>query len=870
MDIRILTLKRWNPPQRKSIYQEESKKYGEYISFQNYHFFDITEVQLESNTKKSDIFAQAHKTAKNIRIDFYKDAISDDIYIQQNMILFGEKNQFWDKAPKERLYVTMFQLSNRNDVQIGELVKQMREMLQVEFGQEQQWTLYYSLDFCDLVLLVKDISLFQMQSILWKFAPERNQVFSNIRDTITLFGYEYYFLKMCFTLYEQILKTGSDVKRLEDVQYIQKDSRLKADLSIVLSVQDANVWSRLKTELERIISIIPYRILGRCDIQLVVQDVTDVQAICVLYWIDHFCVCENGKQEAFGCYEAVQLTPYDEKNYPTQGQDCVIEESFWRRVKACTDALLPKYEETLQNNGISIDGYAFEFNRALLALLKNGFAEEFALSVFQPFMGYLCCCVNAQQEIRQRPTLFYTFQHNLFQALGTLGQCVMHGERQFIQAPGFNASLFDVPPKLVAFYAGIADRITRVLDYEKENRTFFFLFSPDFRPDFYVKPITFGSEGESKICILYLNEKIFYNPVAVINMMCHEIAHYVGNKARHREERTKAIMECICAYLLYTALPMASNEEQFVDILVTAFSEEILQEYKRWLKSNDVPEAESYYLTRVNDFILEKQYLFHLFKNKNFVVSLQKRCMNALKKFDSSNWIRMQDRTMQTNFLTNLYGLDVPNEQGWKNIDEFQQAANHMLCGFLIKRVLAQGQLWIKVRENGFHTPRAYFTYYQNIFQIFSEAYSDLRMVEILKISDGNTYKNLSENNMEQIYTEKNDVWVIKEFQNRLRYASVRQILDGNSFYVPLDPDNETEEKIGNFCLKKISEYLSVCHTEYREIAENNLSELVKSLQGMDAKQQFLTIRNEIMDYRTRLETYCEKIYHEQGRMGNG
>ena len=872
MDVRVLTLKRWNPPQCKSIFQQGNHVYGQYVSFQNHHFFDITEVTWETDAN-GDIFAAAHKTAKDIRIDFYKKAVSNDIYIQQNMILFGEKNEFWNQAPRERLYVTMLQLSNRDDVYMSQLVEQIRQVFTEKLGSEQ-WAMYYSLDFCDLVLLVKDTSLSRMQRVLWQLAPEREGSFSNIRDTITLFGYEYNFLKGCFDAYEHTLNTKSDTQTPKHVPGEQEDGTAQSDLLIALNVQDANAWTQLKVELEKITHVISYRILGRCDIQLVVRGVTDAQVIRLLYWIDHFCACEDREQETFGCYEVVMLTPYDEE-YILNGQDCQMDQSLWKQARTTTDILLRQYEEVLQNKGIDIDGYAFEFNRALLALMKNGFAEEFALGAFQSFLGYLSCCVDATKEIEEKPDLFYAFQHKFFRALSALGQCVMHGERQFIQAPGFNASLFDVPPKLVAFYAGVADKITQVLDYEQENRAFFFLFCPDFRPDFYVKPITFGAEGKYKLCILYLNEKIFYNPVATIDMMCHEIAHYVGNKARYREERTKAILECICAYLLYTALPAASAEEGLVDILADAFSEQILEAYRESLKNSDISQATRYYLTSINQYIETNNYLMTLLKQQNFVERLQERCANALEKINISGWIDMQDTTLHSDFLKNLYDSDSQNHSDRATIAQCRKAATYMLCGFFIERILAQGQALIKaeldrspkqqLKTDKSHIPDAYPAYCQNIQQAFSEAYSDLRMVELLKISEGDVYETLSRENLQQLHTEREfGTWDIEEFQTKLRYAGVRQVLDGSALYMSFQAENEIEEKIWGFCLKKLTGYLSICHNEYKESEKNNLPALIESLQGNNAKQQFSTIRSEIVDYRKRLQPYCEKVYNEK------
>ena len=77
IDIQILTLGRWRTSQGRtitSLLQDETDNW-KYLSFQNYHFIDITKVQLKEN-----IFSDVFVTLQNIKKDAIKNI--EKVYIQ--------------------------------------------------------------------------------------------------------------------------------------------------------------------------------------------------------------------------------------------------------------------------------------------------------------------------------------------------------------------------------------------------------------------------------------------------------------------------------------------------------------------------------------------------------------------------------------------------------------------------------------------------------------------------------------------------------------------------------------------------------------------------------------------------------------------
>ena len=511
-----------------------------------------------------------------------------DIYIQQSIVVYGELTSFWDKKP-EILYLTMIQLTNRQDLNVQTIQTDIKTLIDNRGVPKDSWALYYSLDFCDLVLFVKNQPMSVVQDIIWNLSPIRMNSFKQIRDTVTVYGLDSTRLMQSF---EKYAMGQNDVwTRPED----------HLTLLVSIGVRELDAWVKLKQSVENLPGVKSsyFQILGRFDVQLVLENIEFCQVLQVLWLLDNACGSEHN--QAFRCYEVVPMELW--KGLAIKGQLDEVDCNFHTVADSALDQLFQIYTAVLKDVGEPTRGYASEIRRALTALLDNGFSEEFVLSVLYSFTEYLRFvaelmgkqpCKNDMNERRVKSEKLYTFQRNYLQALNMLAHCTMHSERQFIQAPSFNATIFDVPPKLLAFYAGVAFKVTALLN--DEDRTYSFLFSPDFRSDIYVRPIS--SEGySSKLLIIYINEQMFYNPSAVIETMCHEIAHHVGKNARCREERMERILDCIGINLICSSLPI--RDCSLVKSLAHVICIEAKDEYERWFDQIDASDRR-YYLTSGN------------------------------------------------------------------------------------------------------------------------------------------------------------------------------------------------------------------------------------------------------------------------------
>ncbi len=855
-DVRVITLKRWNLPQSKSLHQiwqekGETAPYGDYVAFQNYHFVDVTPVEILSG---KGILPPAYKVINQARQKNEGDK-NKDIYIQQSMVVYGEANGFWADKP-EVLYITMIQLVNTLTLNMSELKEDIRAHFQNRGVSEDQWTLYYSLDFCDLILFIKDLSLSVTQDILWELSPVRNGALKQIRDTITIYGLDFNKLMESFDCY-----AGQRTLRWSHVEE-------EMALSVSLGVRTLDACEELMQKVNQLPNVqhTCSRILGRYDIHIMLDNVSFSQMLQVLWWID--CACEAENDDVFRCYEVVPLVPWKDFD---RGQPDMMDHSLYKAAVLALDQLFNTYVEVLKQAGEPVRGYAAEIRRALISLLYNGFSEEFVLSVFHSFAEYLRLVAEmmhgekSEQNIEssgKKREMLYTFQKNYLQAVNMLAHSTMHSERQFIQAPAFNVTIFDVPPKLLAFYAGVAYKVTELLNDEiqdEEKRTYSFLFSPDFRSDIYVQPISEEGYG-SKLLIIYINEQMFYNPPVVIQTMCHEIAHHVGNKARHRKERAKFMLECICGYLIYALLPI--NEQELVRPMAEAFQEEVMKDYERWFDLGG-EKGREYFLTSVASYLKTQDYLYQLIENAAFQNRLWQVWGKVLSEHDVSGLVKKLDKTMCSGYLQRMYAEK-----------ETKEAAVRQLAGELSSLLWTEMRKWISIQptvakadaETGQMPHQKYYHFCQCILQTFSEAYADLRMLDVLQIDRWEDYIKLLETNLKLVGSRKDD-WDIQVY---LRGDAVLAYLKDDKDSICrwseyLDDCNDTDRLIYLFSLNRLKEYLDLCgKSDYapnkEKISPCGLCHLLERTCSHDPMAVFSTIRGTILDYRKDLTDYCGRI----------
>lgn len=231
-DIRLITLKRWNPLTTDSIWTMGTEgDDSTSISYQNHHIIQIEKIE----NQKAGFLSTAYGRLKEIRREQRNPKIN--IHMIQNIVMVGEETPFWNETT-DVLYITFIQLVNIADRRIGDVRQEIDEQMRTEFGgktvdgKQPAWVLYCSLGDCDLVLVTANIPCEKLQGFLEKLALVRDDKLTVVRDYFTIYCFHRDFPKLSegrngsFCGYEAALLTASHKKLPEQ----KGDSTLNNDL----------------------------------------------------------------------------------------------------------------------------------------------------------------------------------------------------------------------------------------------------------------------------------------------------------------------------------------------------------------------------------------------------------------------------------------------------------------------------------------------------------------------------------------------------------------------------------------------------------------------------------------------------------------
>lgn len=823
VDVRCLTLERWNFPQTTRLFGAEGKDFvaaEDYISYSSHHFIHIEEGSAEVEQPIQRVYHTLENLRKKQRM-----TRASDVHMVQSITLLGEKNTFWDE-PGDVLYISFLQLTNNVVPDINTLQMALRPIFKAQAPQAS-WALYYSLDFSDLVLFSKGLTHVQCNKIMWDMAVVRGSELSILRDSFTICGFCQKFLKKAFNALEQ-----GQCLRWEDCAF----------LSIQLSIQSYNVWTSFQENLEA--AKIRYKTMhtfGRYDIRLVTEELQGEQILKILYYLDK--IAGESKDRVLGGYNiSIETSPEDTilegANDPKQDRE--LEEE----VNNAMDLLCNRCDEAWPNSADYVD----ETQRSLKALLKNGFSEEFVISALSTFLPFLEIMI-ALQKYRQKRLLENTEEYRLkesqekmtrhyFNALNILAFCTMHGERQFIQAPAFNAMYFDVPPKLLAFYNAVALEILEALK-SKADAEYHFLFVPNYQKDINVRPLELEMHENLPyhLAVAHLHESYFYNPVLTIKLFCHEAAHYLSD--RQRKERAKHIFR-VASFLLLSNTPMASSAYEYHEPDLLKLMAENLADYLlKKLDENNLQFTRNiqYHLVDISAFLFDNNFGAKFFRSPLDRNKICAMWSNALREH-----IKRFPDIYKSPFVKGLEGTQNTLHSGClKRVFEETPEGSYVYDVF--SEIVA---LYVSTFDPT-QLKKQYTNLCENMIQAFSEAYADLRMLEL--IGDKFTIDDYTD-----LFFQ---VDVDNDYQKILRHDAVLSVLKPCEDW----EKQVTEDLFLSYVLEQIQEYLRLCHM--KPASSTQVSKILEILKGNNITEQFKCIRKTIWIYREKLIKDCKRIQQE-------
>lgn len=826
LDVRLLTFKKWNLPHTASICNVEDG-YGEYISYQNYHFVDIQPVE-ETDTSRRfcAVYDQLETNRKAQAMKFPP----MDLHTIQSMTLVGRSTDFWDACPNI-VYISFIQLTNKRIDDLPALKKQILDVVRKDGDSDiLKCALYESLDFCDLVLFTAGISLEKLQKCLWQLTLIRNQEkFQNIRDAFSFCCFRRQFLQHAF-------QNGTDAAGWNDT----------LSLSVDLSVQSLERWDILWHELKKICPIRVFKMLGRHDIRLTCTEISGNSVLQILGKLDALCCKgENGKVGLDRAFVSYHVTFFSEQlDGPVTGEQACVGTALYQTVN---NAMTQWHRKQTSDAYEVARTYIEETFSALLTLSKSGFADEFVISVLPSLQSYIELLDELFETEENQKTfsskIMYTPQI-YFRALNTLALCTMHNERQFIQSPAFHATYFDIPPKLLAFYNALADDIVLAFSPQDE-KIYRFILVPDYRDDIVVTPIEIETKQDPKnhLAVVSLHESLFYNPIKAIAVLCHEIAHHVGD--RKREKRAEYIFQAVGIHLLKNTSHCTSEKvdcfgNSLLELLSQGFCvclKEILD-----LRGRGILRGIPYILEGISDFLNEVDYGFMLIYDPEFSARLSRIWKTQLTEnlAEPHSKVRTAFAQVMKKIDHTLHSKIASGEDG-----AVEYAVDIFIRSLVTELYYLKDSWEMGKTFTGVNFLTEYACSCQNIIQAFSETYADYRMLDILK---GHISKD-----MYRQFLGVDDNTEDTQLLLRCRAIYRSKVLPQTDVKeLPTFVNGGTE--VYEFVVELLARYLAALSNDANDSSYmEELREIYNTFISKDELEQVSQIRSKILGYRRTL-----------------
>lgn len=744
---------------------------------------------------------------------------------------------FWRRQAKssEPLYVCMVRLTDE-DLTPEKLHNHIDWAFHDQAGIPRSKMLcYYSLDFCDLVLFVQGVRFSQhlvaVDILNFRVQEAGTRI---VRDTISIYS------------------VRSDVLTDESLLGTLAPDGDRINFALRLGVLNFSCLEKFQRAVQQ--KLFPdgtdpdvhcEMSLGRSDFTLYARrkDYSWIVNFCRV--LDQFTSDENSGFLTFdisiGADYDSMVAKIQRAGYPAKTG---IRSSMYQKALEL-NSLCVKCQELLSRSSIE-SSYLFEIQLALTDLLKDGFAQDLVLSIYESFwhlIGYIIYLCHGNE----RPDLSDAERRRTIQALleayavslATIVNCTMHSDREFIQVPSFNLFLQSVPPKLLAFYTAAANQIAKRLTKQDQKRAqFTFLFMPSYKDGINVNSLMPPHEIDSRILAVSVQEKLLNTPDRLLPLIGHEIAHYAGRETRKRELRTDCYINSLLAYELDLAFFSASSDcetDQSLFDLCTQFA----QSLREVVITQYSLQFQEHHFIALLESVLNSRYLLDIL-NDDAVMQKATSCWAKILEQQWNNggerfareWIERLDSFTQTRYLSGLADGD-----GEKS----RRECLRIICEWCYRQ--------ISVSFDDLSEYEALSTWYDWLKCAYREGYSDIVMLYLLGITDVKEYLRIARENLQP----DDDI----EY-NKLRSSAVTAVLGGDDpSWMELDIGVSVFQQCA---VRWLTEYLQKCQVELENTLGHTsppLAQIYRKLcpEKCDAEELFVLFREQSHSYQKHL---CE------------
>lgn len=567
--LEILSLKigKWHIPKSRPIVDTNYN----YICLGCYNAFDISVIE---DTSSESVY-------EHIKCD-RKEEEKTGMYADRRIIMFRDtKGTKFKLDFNKPVFVSLLNIENA----AFELAEKSINNIFKEKGMENNYTIYYSFDYSDFVLVAQEVSI----------------------DDFSKAIFELNYCKCCEYIYDTFTIYGIPTKTVKSISEWtnEEKTKVKADPLTVkvkyvadfyLDITDISILDEIKNELSE--NNYDYSItdfsFGRNDYLLSVSFDTEIQLICVLLIIDNLSLKEVDSirlviNEIVLRTNEKQKIEFDNKTRKINKEEIQILSTYlfqqYDKFSQVYNAVCEKYSQEISKYWeceeilITIT----DIINSIIAFYKNGLAEEFLLCVYSPLDNFFQYSINFFNEMQMREASsndilieikeYEVFLRKFFSKLQQLIYTTNYSDRRSLHINAFHSVYYDVPPKLLAMYAIWAEEIANEIGADKYS----FLLSPTFTN--YISLECISPQREScNVVTITIGEKYLYNPLKLRRALYHEIAHYLGKAVcdiRKRGER-KACLIKIYLYNLFKKIFSSNWDLEFFEKLSENISDVLL------------------------------------------------------------------------------------------------------------------------------------------------------------------------------------------------------------------------------------------------------------------------------------------------------
>lgn len=425
--------------------------------------------------------------------------------------------------------------------------------------------------------------------------------------------------------------------------------------------------------------------------------------------------------------------------------------------------------------------------------------------------------------------------------LMSIANGALHADKIFINVPGFNAVLCDVPAKLLVYYTAY---IQKMVDALNDTATFDyrFLLCPDLYLNIEVTSLFNYKNTDSQLLKARIPIRKLFNPQILLMELSHEVAHFVDTDIRSRKERVDFLAEAISFVLADQLLrPIV-----FVDGVDSTPEIEIIKKFLPEGRANIEDALNNEWKDIIEIF---KQALLKNFDYDNTEIFYLKTLKNVFRNNLQNLLIGdFSSENKDYSFIDSIYDIIVTEEQ----FDEYE---NVVLLSELIERHINQ----IILNE--------YRMVIERTCNLFSESFADLIMLYITE--DPLHYlKNIFEIEKTKVvkYNNRSQYPWDECYINEMRFERIISVLMALGYDLNDIECNEPEFSSFIEALKRYSNKDNYdmrafpfgeikITTQYLKLCLNKLDEKASEIEQLRDLYKVATLPNSVAD--------CIKLFRE-------